>query len=593
MNLLNSLTAVGLLAWLADFYLLATLLMLIAVIARRWIRQPEQRLTVGWIVSVELTALAVACVMPFWPRILLRAAAAQKPAVESPKVADDAPLPPATFSRVPRPFPSLDIPANRDVPEAAPPPVAARPPWNWLELAAAAYLASAGLVIVWLVWGAVAASRACRCAENAPESLRQELARIVGDGRRTPRLLVSSRVATAVALGLRHPTVLLPAGLVRDGSPPALRAVLMHEWTHIRNGDLWLLALGRGLLVLLFPHPLFWWLRRAVRGDQELLADAAAAGDNRPAYAEELLRLVRKTAYPSPMAASAAVGIWEGSSQLSRRIAMLLDETIRIEPTAPRRWRYRALGLLVLLGAACSLLTLQPARSAGQTNSPLPAGEGQGVRAVASPRPSGEGQGVRAFDSESASPKQNLYSGSRIITGGALLTDAPTTSTGSVIITTGSTGPDADDGIVLPSQRLFLLKQRSVLEELKLTAERRKGLQAVRHQHFTAESKFFAETLKGKKLPQDKGLIAYPQWERKQNKKIEQQVAEILTPEQMRLLNDLTLQDKAYLRVTVSQMAENSASTTSSAGHTMRCGKKCTARFRSRFRRRSTRSSIS
>ena len=151
----------------------------------------------------------------------------------------------------------------------------------------------------------------------------------------------------------------------------------MHEWAHIRNGDLWLLALGRCLLVLLFPHPLFWWLRRAIRGDQELLADAAAAGDNRPAYCEELLRLVRKTAYPSPIAASVAVGIWESPSQLSRRIAMLLDENFHVAPTAPRRWRYRALGLLLLLGAACSLLTLQPARS----DSPLPLGEGRGVRA--------------------------------------------------------------------------------------------------------------------------------------------------------------------------------------------------------------------
>ncbi len=116
--------------------------------------------------------------------------------------------------------------------------------------------------------------------------------------------------------------------------------------------------------MLLFAQPLFWWLRRAIRGDQELLADAAAAGDNRPAYAEELLRLVRQTASPSPLSASAAVGIWEGSSQLSRRITMLLDETFHVEPRGSRSWRYRTLAVLVLLGAAVSLVTLRPARSA-------------------------------------------------------------------------------------------------------------------------------------------------------------------------------------------------------------------------------------
>ncbi len=218
---------------------------------------------------------------------------------------------------------------------------------------------------MWLIWGAVAAARACRHAENAPDSLRDQLLRIVGDGCRAPRLLTSSRVTTAVALGLRWPTILLPAGLLQEGSPQAIRAILTHEWAHIRNGDLWLLALGRCLLVLLFPHPLLWWLRRAIRGDQELLADAAAAGDNRPAYAEQLLRLVRKTAYPSPIAATVAVGIWESPTQLSRRIAMLLDESFHVEPSASRRWRYWALGLLLILGAACSLMTLQPARSQG------------------------------------------------------------------------------------------------------------------------------------------------------------------------------------------------------------------------------------
>ena len=399
MNILSHFSAVGLVGWLADFYLLATLLMFVAIIARRWIRQPAQRLTVHWIVAIELAVLAAVCAMPFWPRISLRGAVAEKSAVETPIAAEDpisvpAPLPRTAFPRLPREVPEFDAPAAPDADQPVVPPVSPPPRWSWLEMAAASYLASAGLVAVWLIWGAVAATRACRHAENAPDSLREELARIVGDGCRAARLLVSSRVKTAVALGLRRPTILLPAGLLQEGSPQAIRAILTHEWAHIRNGDLWLLALGRCLLVLLFPHPLLWWLRRAIRGDQELLADAAAAGDNRPAYAEELLRLVRKTAYPSPIAATVAVGIWESSSQLSRRIAMLLDESFRVEPRTPRRWRYRALGLLVILGAACSPLTLQPARSAGQTNSPLPPGGGQSVT-TGSRLPSGEGQGVR------------------------------------------------------------------------------------------------------------------------------------------------------------------------------------------------------
>ena len=405
MNVLSRFSAIGLAGWLADFYLLATLLMLVAIVARRWIRQPAQRLTVHWIVAVELAVLAVVCAMPFWPRISLRGATAQKSAVEKPAIAEDnmpvpAPSPRTVFPRSPREVPEFDAPWTPDVDKSVVPPVAPTRRWSWLEMAAAAYLASAGLVVVWLIWGAVAATRACRRAENAPDSLREELLRIVGDGCRAPRLLTSSQVKTAVALGLGRPTILLPAGLLQEGSPLAIRAVLKHEWAHIHNGDLWLLALGRCLLVLLFPHPLLWWLRRAIRGDQELLADAAAAGDNRPAYAEELLRLVRKTAYHSPIAATVAVGIWESPSQLSRRIDMLLDESFHVEPRSPRRWRLRALAVLAILGASCSLMTLQPARSSGESPptsnaippvaSPTPAIEKAAESPVARPSLKGE-----------------------------------------------------------------------------------------------------------------------------------------------------------------------------------------------------------
>ncbi len=403
MNLWSHFSAMGLAGWLADFYLLATFLMLVAIVARRRIRQPAQRLTVHWIVAVELAVLAAVCAMPFWPRASLRGAAVQKSAMEKPAVADDpmprpAPLPRTAFPRSPREVREFDSPARPDLDQPVVQPVARPPRWSWLKMAAAAYLASAGLVVAWLIWGAVAAAKACRHAENAPESLREELLRIVGDGRHAPRLLTSSRVTTAVALGLRRPTILLPAGLLEEASPQAIRAILTHEWAHIRNGDLWLLALGRCLLVLLFPHPLLWWLRRAIRGDQELLADAAAAGDNRPAYAEELLRLVRKTAYPSPIAASVAVGIWESPSQLSRRIAMLLDESFHVEPRTPRHWRYRALGLLLILGTACSLMTLQPARSSGESPptplaaSPTPAVEKPVESPVARSSLKGEGR---------------------------------------------------------------------------------------------------------------------------------------------------------------------------------------------------------
>ena len=77
-------SADGLVRWLADFYLLATLLLLIAIVARRWIGQPAHRLTVAWLVAAELAALAVVCALPSWPRFSLVAPAANETAVSLP-----------------------------------------------------------------------------------------------------------------------------------------------------------------------------------------------------------------------------------------------------------------------------------------------------------------------------------------------------------------------------------------------------------------------------------------------------------------------------------------------------------------------------
>ena len=115
MHVLSRFSAVGLVGWLADFYLLATILMLVAVAARRWMRQPAQRLAVSWIVSVELAALAMVCAMPFWPRISLRGAAEQKAAVESPILAEhETPSRPAPLPR--SPFPPLPAAAPATIP---------------------------------------------------------------------------------------------------------------------------------------------------------------------------------------------------------------------------------------------------------------------------------------------------------------------------------------------------------------------------------------------------------------------------------------------------------------------------------------------
>ena len=304
----------------------------------------------------------------------------------------------------------------------------------------------------------------CRHAKNAPESLQEELA---ADRRRWPlrstaigEFACDDRRRTGTVSPYDRPACQIgPRRLVEgDLRNPDTRIGAYPQRRFVALGP------GRCRLVLLFPHPLLWWLRRAIRGDQELLADAAAAGDNRPAYAEELLRLVRKTAYPSPIAASVAVGIM-GKFHPSFQGELPCFWT-RISVSSRDRRAVGGIGfwaVLVILGAACSLLTLQPTHSVGQPSSPPPpAGEGQTAKAINSPRPyPGEGQRVRESNSETASPQRNTYAGSTTVVVGTMTYDSATA---------------ADELIVLPGYRLRLLMKPAVCKELKLTPEQRQKL---------------------------------------------------------------------------------------------------------------------
>ena len=112
-----------------------------------------------------------------------------------------------------------------------------------------------------------------------------------------PRLGIAKCLPMPVAVGLWRPVILLPTTMVKQSEPSELRTVLAHELAHVRHRDLWLLAALRALLVVLWAHPLFWLLRRRVRLDQEMLADAAATEvSDRHHYANQLVRLARTSA---------------------------------------------------------------------------------------------------------------------------------------------------------------------------------------------------------------------------------------------------------------------------------------------------------
>ncbi|MHC4399716.1 MAG: M56 family metallopeptidase [Planctomycetota bacterium] len=518
MNAASTSVAGLLVGWLADYYFAATLMLLVTLVAWRWARQPAHRIAVAWFMILELIVLAVVCALPSWPRTLLIATPFQPAAAESPRLGEpDLVAEPAIPSAsVVREDPVSSASLEPEVSESVAEPIPPESHLDWIGMIAVAYLAGAALVALWLCWGVGAATWLRKRARPAADPLQSELSQAVGGNGRPPRLLVSSHVASAVALGVLRPTIVLPAALAESGPAHTLRAVLLHEWAHVRNRDLWVLALGRCLLAVLFAHPLFWWLRRAIRSDQELLADAVAAGEDRPAYAQELLRLIRTTARPSPMAPSAAVGIWESSSQLSRRIAMLLNEEFRVEHTASRSWQRRALAPLVLLGVACSLVTLQSARATGEPAEPAAAKASSAV-------------GAERVDG--AKPLDNRQRLRVLGASGTMLNSVQLGAPRDVIFFPG----------------YHLLKHEEVLREMKITAEQRKKLKQIAAQHHTDLSETRRKNREAARvmLPQDRTALLV-----NQKKKDRKRMEAVVTSQQMQALDDLTLYELASMRLT-------------------------------------------
>ncbi len=366
--------------WLliADYYALATCLLLGAGLASGRLEQPARRLAVAWSTLVGLTVLLVLVAVPEWPRTSLVTESARETQVQpgsSPLIAVDPTrlAPPSRSEEIPRsaearpaPF-SADPPRRPQVasgrPTDAPPNATARH-WqvpSWPALLGGSFLVGATAMLGWLALGSWQTASVRRRAKRASEGLRSVLARVVGAGGVPPDLLVSDVVRQPVAVGTWRPTIILPDRMVEEESEVRLEAALAHEWAHIRNRDLWLIALIRLLLPVLYAHPGYWWLRRRVRDDQEALADASASVvGGRLSYAEVLLSWSRKFSGPTPFAAGGSVALFERPSQIKWRIILLLNQSFPIETSCPGWWRLAVRGASILAVLGLSLITLRP-----------------------------------------------------------------------------------------------------------------------------------------------------------------------------------------------------------------------------------------
>jgi beta-lactamase regulating signal transducer with metallopeptidase domain len=192
-----------------------------------------------------------------------------------------------------------------------------------------------------------------RCRLPVPASLK---ALAEGSGVLRSLVLVKERAPTAYCVGLLRPQVVISSGLLEDLGKPSLRAVLAHEASHRRRRDPLRAALARSVAQGLFYVPTLRDLADATLAENEISADANAAGlTGRASLAAALLAMLRS---PVPRGSAAMVK----GDILKLRLDAL--ETAKRPAFRPKWLRLVTSALLVggLLAAGAWLPRYSPSR---------------------------------------------------------------------------------------------------------------------------------------------------------------------------------------------------------------------------------------
>jgi len=198
-------------------------------------------------------------------------------------------------------------------------------PYTWELVVVILWLAGTGIQAARLLAGAMRLRRIHRRSNPVSNTSLSEF----------PPVRQSSDVSFPFVMGLRRPTVYLPADL----SPEVREFVRHHELAHIQNRDLYWSLAARILTVALWPQPLIWWLQRSLAAATEEECDAAviAAGLPREKYATALLDL-RQRLRSTPLTVSAMAGLSLGTINpgAKKRPSVLYRRIEAIMKTKPR-----------------------------------------------------------------------------------------------------------------------------------------------------------------------------------------------------------------------------------------------------------------
>lgn len=221
--------------------------------------------------------------------------------------------------------------------------------WIWIT--------GAVIVFCYALMGHFAAWRLYRTARKLRHSWLRDAQQLAKEAGLSGRLYVveSASVSSPIVLHFRHPVVVMPHRAGR-WSAARIRAVLLHEFAHIKRNDFHMQTIAQFACAVYWFNPLLWFAAHQLRLERERACDdfVLVSGTSGADYATDLLEIARGSS--APTAANFAIGLAERRSQLEQRIVAIVN------PRTPRH----TMTLLGRLMVALSMLLVALAAGAVQ-----------------------------------------------------------------------------------------------------------------------------------------------------------------------------------------------------------------------------------
>jgi beta-lactamase regulating signal transducer with metallopeptidase domain len=217
--------------------------------------------------------------------------------------------------------------------------------WIWIT--------GAVIVFCYALIGHFAAWRLYRTTRTVERSWFKDALRLAKETGLSERLSVveSAAVSTPVVLHLRHPIVVMPEA-AGQWSRARIRAVLLHEFAHIKRNDPRIQSLAQLACAVYWFNPLIWFAAHQLRLERERACDdfVLVSGTSRADYATDLLEIACGSS--ARTVTHFAIGLAEHRSQLEQRIVAIVNpRTPRHTMTLLGRFMVALPTLLVALAA--------------------------------------------------------------------------------------------------------------------------------------------------------------------------------------------------------------------------------------------------